>query len=72
MAIENAEQGLESFSGFALVINALLFWGVSELAPGFRVGGFWGALWGALVYSLLTWLVNLALSDKKPVSIQFR
>ncbi|MDQ8021141.1 MAG: phage holin family protein [Moraxellaceae bacterium] len=50
---------------FALVINALLFWGVSELVTGFRVDGFWAAMWGALVYGVLTWMINLALADRK-------
>lgn len=50
---------------FILVINALLFWLSSELVGGFQVAGFWSAMWGALVYSLLTWLVDLALSGKK-------
>lgn len=49
---------------FILVINALLFWLASELVGGFQVGGFWSAMWGALVYSLLTWLVSLALGEK--------
>ena len=49
---------------FALVINALLFWGVSELVGGFRVPGFWPAMYGAILYSVLTWLVNIALKDK--------
>ena len=50
---------------FAFVINGLLFWLVSEMVHGFHVPGFWAAFWGALVYSLLTWLVEQAL-DKKP------
>lgn len=50
---------------FILVINALLFWLSSELVGGFQVAGFWSAMWGALVYSLLTWLVDLALGGKK-------
>lgn len=48
---------------FALVINAMLFWVVAELVAGFRVPDFWAALWGALVYSALTWLVNIALRE---------
>jgi putative membrane protein len=43
---------------FTLVINALLFKLTSALVPGFHVGGFWSALGGALVYSLLTLAVN--------------
>lgn len=51
---------------FALVINALLFWLVSEMVAGFHVPSFWPAMWGALLYSLLTWMVNIALQEKKP------
>ncbi|MFP3869698.1 MAG: phage holin family protein [Syntrophobacteria bacterium] len=39
---------------FTLVINAGLFKLTSVLVPGFHVGGFWSALGGAFVYSLLT------------------
>lgn len=50
---------------FALVINALLFWLVAEMVRGFYVPSFWSAMWGALLYSVLTWMVNVALNDKK-------
>jgi putative membrane protein len=50
---------------FILVINALMFWAASSLVGGFHVVDFWASLWGALVYSLLTWLVSLALGGKK-------
>lgn len=49
---------------FTLVINGLMFWSVSGLVSGFVVPDFWSAFWGALVYSVLTWLVSLALTDK--------
>lgn len=49
---------------FTLVINALMFWAVSGLVEGFVVPDFWTAFWGALVYSVLTWLVSIALSDR--------
>ena len=49
---------------FTLVVNALMFWAVSGLVAGFVVPDFWTAFWGALLYSLLTWLVSLALSDR--------
>lgn len=50
---------------FILVINALMFWMASGLVAGFHVPGFWSAMAGALVYSVLTWLVDLALGDKQ-------
>ena len=39
---------------FLFVINALLFWMVAELVRGFTVGGFWPALLGSILYSLIT------------------
>ena len=46
---------------FTLVINATLFKLTSALVPGFHVGGFWSALGGAIVYSVLTLFVNIFL-----------
>ena len=48
---------------FTLVINALLFWFVSSVVAGFQVPDFATAFWGALIYSILTWLVNIALTE---------
>ncbi len=50
---------------FLLVINALLFWAVASLLPGFNVGGFGAAFLGALLYSVITWLLSMLLPDKK-------
>ena len=49
---------------FLLVINALLFWGVGSLLPGFHVDGFWWAMLGALLYSVLTWALSALLPRK--------
>lgn len=49
---------------FLLVINALLFWGVGAVLPGFHVAGFWWAMLGALLYSLLTWALSSLLPKK--------
>lgn len=43
---------------FILVINGLLFWAVGSLVPGFHVAGFWSAVLGAIVFSLLSWLLS--------------
>jgi putative membrane protein len=50
---------------FLLVINALLFWGVASVVPGFHVTGFWAALLGAVLYSLITWALSAILADTK-------
>jgi len=50
---------------FYLVINALLFWLAASLVPGFEIAGFWAAMAGAIVYSVLTWLVDLAVGKDR-------
>ena len=48
---------------FTLVVNALLFWltaAVSNaLGAPFEVDGFWAAFWGALVVSIVSWLLSM-------------
>lgn len=47
-----------TFGLFSLILNALLFWAMTIIVPGFSVAGFWSALIGALVLSLLSWLIH--------------
>src|SRR3990167_1866667 len=42
---------------FSLVLNALLFWLMEAIVPGFTVDGFFPALLGAVVLSILSWLI---------------
>jgi len=45
---------------FLFVVNALLFWFVGSMLTGFKVNGFWWAVIGAIVYSLISgFLTNL-------------
>jgi putative membrane protein len=50
-----------TFGLFSLVLNALLFWAMTLIVPGFAVAGFWTAFLGALVLSLLNWLIQKVL-----------
>ena len=50
---------------FIFVINGLLFWWVGSFVDGFRVGGFWSGLFGAIVYSLISWLLSSLLPQKR-------
>jgi putative membrane protein len=43
---------------FIFVINGLLFWAVAALVPGFDVAGFWSGVIGAIVFSLISWLLS--------------
>ncbi|MBI2030655.1 phage holin family protein [Candidatus Kaiserbacteria bacterium] len=47
-----------TFGLFSLVLNALLFWAMTFIVPGFIVAGFWPALFGAVVLSILSWLIH--------------
>ncbi|HSR33915.1 MAG TPA: phage holin family protein [Anaerolineae bacterium] len=54
---------------FMLVINALTLWlaswvSVNLLGIGFYVEGFWSALLGSIVVSLVSFFLSLFLSDK--------
>jgi len=49
---------------FIFVINGLLFWAVGSYISGFHVDGFWAGVFGAIVYSLISWALS-ALIPKK-------
>jgi len=54
---------------FTLVINALMLmlasWLGRQLGIGFYVAGFWPALWGALVISVVSFVLNLLIGNKE-------
>jgi len=43
---------------FIFVLNGLLFWMVGEWLEGFHVAGFWAGVFGAIVFSLVSWLLS--------------
>jgi putative membrane protein len=43
---------------FTLVVNGFCFWLVAEVIRGFYVAGFFAAIMGALVYSVVSWLAS--------------
>ena len=49
---------------FIFVINGLMFWLVAQLVDGFHVDNFGSAIFGALLYSVISWaLSTLLLKD---------
>jgi len=50
-----------TFGIFSFILNALLFWAMTLIVPGFVVSGFLPALLGALVLSILTWFIHKVL-----------
>ena len=49
---------------FTFVINALMLMMVSGVVSGFEVRGFWTALVGSLIISIISWLLNSFISDR--------
>jgi putative membrane protein len=54
---------------FLLVLNAFCLWLVSVFVPGFHVTGFWAAFWGALVVSVVSWILTALISDSGRVKV---
>lgn len=48
---------------FLLVLNALVFWFAGSVLRGFQVNGFWWALLGALIYSIIAGLLSGLISQ---------
>lgn len=52
---------------FLLIINAFTLWLSSVIAHAFGIGffvdGFWAALWGSIIVSLVSWLLSLFIHD---------
>jgi putative membrane protein len=43
---------------FLLVLNALLFQLAAWFVKGFEVSGFWAALFGSILYSVISWILS--------------
>jgi putative membrane protein len=51
---------------FIFVLNGLLFWFVGSFIQGFVVDGFWSGVFGAIVFSLISWLLSALLLSAGP------
>ena len=54
---------------FLFVLNAFCFWLTSALVKGFDVQGFWAAVFGALLVSVVSWALTAFLSDRGQVAV---
>ena len=55
---------LLTFGLFTFIINALLLKMASGVIEGFQVHGFWSAVFGALVISVVNWLLNSFINEQ--------
>jgi len=51
------------------VLNGLCLWLTSWLVRGFVVSGFWSAVFGALIVSIVSWLLTAFVSDRGDVQM---
>ena len=49
---------------FVFVINAVMLWLLSALMRGIDITGFWSALAGALIMSLISWLTSSYINEQ--------
>ncbi len=54
---------------FTFVINAFLLKMASGVIPGLEVHGFWPALFGSLIISLVSWLLSSLINDRGRVEV---
>ena len=52
---------------FTFVINAMMLMMVSGVISGFKVYGFWSAVFGSLLISLVSWLLTSFISERGTV-----
>lgn len=57
---------------FLLVINALMLWLTSwvagQLNLGWQVDGFWSAFWGAMIVSIVSFILNSSFTSRSEVN----
>ena len=54
---------------FLLVINAAMLGLVALMLPGFRIAGFWSAVGGALIVSIVSWIGSWFIGSRGRVEI---
>lgn len=54
---------------FLLVLNGLCLWLTSVVVKGFEVHGFWPAVLGALIVSVVSWILSAFLSDAGRIAV---
>lgn len=48
---------------FTFVINAIMLMMVAGVLPGFNIAGFWSAVLGSVLISIISWLMNSFINE---------
>jgi len=62
---------LISLGFFTLLVNGFMFYLVSKIVEDFHVASFWSAFWGALVFSIVSFILNLFISPEGRINVTF-
>jgi putative membrane protein len=54
---------------FLFVLNGLCLWLTSALVKGFEVHGFWSAVFGSILVSVVSWLLTTSVSDRGQIVV---
>ena len=54
---------------FLFVLNGLCLWLTSLLVKGFEVHGFWAAVFGSILVSVVSWLLTTSVSDRGQIVV---
>jgi putative membrane protein len=54
---------------FTFLINALLLKMASSVIPGFDVQGFWAAVFGSFIISIISWALNTMIGARGRVDV---
>jgi putative membrane protein len=57
---------------FIFVINALCLGLTAAIVPGFEISGFWAAFFGALLVSIVSWILNGVFASDLPAEERWR
>lgn len=56
---------------FTLIINASIFYLASRFVKGFVVSDFWTAFWASIVFSLISFILNIAIRPDAGFSVNY-
>ena len=54
---------------FTLFINGFMFYLAARFVKGFSISSFWNAFWAALLFSIISFLLNLLLSPENNIRV---
>ena len=57
---------------FLFILNGLCLWLTAALVKGFEIQGFWAAVLGAILVSLVSWILTAFLNDQGKIQVIHR